>query len=43
MDVIASVPCYCDIQFEKQEYFTVLNGPNHPFTYKINELSKMIQ
>lgn len=43
MDVIASVPCYCDIQFEKQEYLTVLNSPNHPFTRKINELSKMIQ
>ena len=43
MDVIASVPCYCDIQFEKQEYLTVLNSPNHPFTRKINELSNMIQ
>ena len=43
MDVIASVPCYCDIQFEKQEYLTVLSSPNHPFTGKINELSKMIQ
>ncbi len=43
MDVIASVPCYCDIQFEKQEYLTVLNSPNHPFTSKINELSNMIQ
>lgn len=43
MDVIASVPCYCDIQFEKQEYLTVLSSPNHPFTRKINELSNMIQ
>jgi cellulose biosynthesis protein BcsQ len=43
MDVIASVPCYCDIQFEKQEYLTVLSSPNHPFTRKIDELSEMIQ
>ncbi len=43
MDVIATLPCYCDIQFEKQEYLTVLNSPNHPFTQKINELSKKIE
>ena len=43
MDVIATVPCYCDIQFEKQEYLTVLNSPDHPFTQKIDELSKKIE
>ena len=43
MDVIATVPCYCDIQFEKQEYLTVLNSPDHPFTQKIDELSRKIE
>jgi chromosome partitioning protein len=38
MDVISSIPCYCDIQFNKREYLTVLEYPNHPFAEKINSL-----
>jgi chromosome partitioning protein len=38
LQVICSIPCYCDIQFNSEEYLTVLNHPNHPFTAKINEL-----
>jgi chromosome partitioning protein len=38
MDVISSIPCYCDIQFNKREYLTVLEYPNHPFAEKINNL-----
>ncbi len=38
MDVISSLPCYCDIQFARQEFLTVLKSPDHPFTNKINEL-----
>jgi nitrogenase subunit NifH len=36
--VIAAIPCYCDIQFSKREYFTVLNYPEHPFTKQIENL-----
>ncbi len=42
MDVIAMIPCYCDMQFERQEYLTVLKSPDHPFSKKINELSERI-
>jgi chromosome partitioning protein len=35
---IISIPCYCDIQFSRKEYFTVLNYPQHPFTKQIEEL-----
>jgi chromosome partitioning protein len=35
---IISIPCYCDIQFSRKEYFTVLNYPEHPFTKQIEEL-----
>lgn len=38
MDVISSIPCYCDIQFNKREYLTVLEYPSHPFAEKINGL-----
>lgn len=35
---IISIPCYCDIQFSRKEYFTVLRYPEHPFTKQIEEL-----
>jgi chromosome partitioning protein len=38
MDVISSIPCYCDIQFKKREYLTVLEYSSHPFAEKINGL-----
>jgi chromosome partitioning protein len=38
MDVISSIPCYGDIQFNKREYLTVLEYPHHPFAHKINSL-----
>jgi chromosome partitioning protein len=38
MDVISCIPCYCDIQFNKREYLTVLEYPHHPFAHKINSL-----
>ena len=43
MDVISMIPCYCDMQFERQEYLTALKNPNHPFSKKIDELSKRIE
>jgi chromosome partitioning protein len=38
LDIISSIPCYCDIQFNSEEYLTVLKHPDHPFAIKINEL-----
>ncbi len=38
MDVISTIPCYCDIQFNKREFLTVLEYPNHPFANKINSI-----
>jgi chromosome partitioning protein len=42
MDVVSTIPCYCDIQFERQEFVTVLKYPNHPFVGKMNELINKI-
>ena len=38
MDTILSIPCYCDIQFDSNEFLTALKYPNHPFADKINTL-----
>lgn len=43
MEVVSMIPCYCDMQFERQEYLTALKNPNHPFSKKIADLSKKIE
>ncbi len=42
MEVVSTIPCYCDIQFERQEFITVLKYPDHPFVDKMNELINII-
>jgi chromosome partitioning protein len=39
MDMISAIPCYCDIQFQKKEFLTVLQHPDHPFAKKIEQLA----
>jgi chromosome partitioning protein len=31
MKVLSAIPCYCDIQFSRKEFLTVLNQPEHLF------------
>jgi cellulose biosynthesis protein BcsQ len=38
MDTILSIPCYCDIQFDSNEFLTALRFPDHPFAAKIDAL-----
>ncbi|MDE2026251.1 MAG: ParA family protein [Patescibacteria group bacterium] len=40
MEVISAIPCYCDIQFSRKEFLTVLNYPSHPFAEQISHLSE---
>jgi len=40
MDVISAIPCYCDIQFSRKEFLTVLKHPDHPFADQIERLSE---
>src|SRR2546422_2247412 len=37
---ISAIPCYCDIQFSRREFLTVLQYPNHPFSKQIDLLSE---
>jgi hypothetical protein len=38
IDIICSIPCYCDIQFSRREFLTVLKYPHHPFAKRIESL-----
>ena len=43
IDVMTSIPCYCDIQFAQKEFLTVLGFPDHPFSQKIDNLKSLIE
>jgi chromosome partitioning protein len=43
MEVISSIPCYCDIQFSRKEFLTVLDQPEHPFTKQIEQLVHAVE
>jgi chromosome partitioning protein len=43
INVISAMPCYCDIQFSKKEYLTVLRYPQHLFSNKIEGHSQESQ
>jgi cellulose biosynthesis protein BcsQ len=39
MELISAIPCYCDIQFQKKEFLTVLQYPDHPFAKQLEKLT----
>jgi chromosome partitioning protein len=39
MDLITAIPCYCDIQFSRKEFLTVLKYPEHPFSKQVEHLA----
>ena len=39
MEMISAIPCYCDIQFKRKEFLTVLQYPDHPFAKQLESLS----
>jgi chromosome partitioning protein len=43
MDTILSIPCYCDIQFDSNEFLTALRYPDHPFAAKIGVLIEKLK
>ena len=40
--VMGSIPCYCDIQFNRHEYLYSITNMDHPFSQKMHELAKII-
>lgn len=43
MDLISAIPCYCDIQFSRKEFLTVLRYPDHPFARQLERLASAKQ
>jgi hypothetical protein len=43
MEIICSIPCYCDIQFDSREFLTVLKNPTHEFSLEMNKLADKIE
>jgi cellulose biosynthesis protein BcsQ len=42
MQIMSSIPCYCDIQFLRKEFLTALKFPAHPFAKKIENLTQSL-
>jgi chromosome partitioning protein len=38
VEIISFIPCYCDIQFLRKEFLTVIKYRHHPFTFQIEKL-----
>ena len=43
MEMISAIPCYCDIQFKRKEFLTVLQYPDHPFAKQLEHLAMIGQ
>jgi len=43
LQVLASIPCYCDIQFNPHEFLFSLKNPSHPFSKKLQWIAKRIE
>ena len=43
IEVISAIPCYCDIQFSRKEFLTVLGQPEHPFAKQFEQLVHAIE
>ena len=41
--VIGSIPCYCDIQFNRHEFLFSIKQPEHPFSKRIATISEEIK
>ena len=40
--VLETIPCFCDIQFEKSEFLYAIKKPKHPFSKKILSIANKI-
>ena len=40
--IIGSIPCYCDIQFNRHEFLYSINQPDHPFSKRLASISEKI-
>ena len=43
IEIISAIPCYCDIQFSRKEFLTVLEQPEHPFAKQLEHLVQTVE
>lgn len=41
--VVGSIPCYCDIQFNRHEFLFTVNKPEHPFSKCVTEIAEDVR
>lgn len=41
--VVGSIPCFCDVQFNRHEFLFSINHPDHPFSKKLTKLVENIK
>jgi len=42
LPVFLSIPCFCDIQFNRKEFLWAIKKPEHPFSKKIREIPSLL-
>ena len=42
-EVVGSIPCFCDVQFNRHEFLFSVNQPDHPFSIKLARLAENIK
>jgi cellulose biosynthesis protein BcsQ len=42
LPVFLSIPCFCDIQFNRKEFLSAITRPEHPFSKKIREIPELL-
>ena len=42
LPIFHSIPCFCDIQFNIDEFLWAINKPDHPFSLKLKEIPDML-
>jgi len=43
LPVFLSIPCFCDIQFNRNEFLWALYKPEHPFSQKLREIPTLLE
>ena len=42
LKIIESIPCFCEIQFNKHEFLYAIKEPNHLFSKRVNSIAEII-
>ena len=43
LPIFLSIPCFCDIQFNIEEFLWAINKPEHPFSQKLKEIPSLLK